>query len=121
MTSTSYQVGYALDVLIRDAQTRLSDAETLGDFKTAARLHERCVALVDAAAVLRATAPTVAASALLEQQPYPPYAPPVTPRHAGMGRCGADARKGTGSGICDQPLDVHGNCDRASNHVQVGA
>lgn len=33
-------------------------------------------------------------------------------------RCEALARKGTGTGVCDRPLDEHENCDRASNHVE---
>lgn len=32
-------------------------------------------------------------------------------------RCDADALHGTGFGICDQPLDEHGNCPHASRHV----
>jgi hypothetical protein len=31
--------------------------------------------------------------------------------------CGANARRGTGTGICDRPLDELGQCDRASNHI----
>jgi hypothetical protein len=32
-------------------------------------------------------------------------------------RCAAEAVKGTGTGVCDRILDAHGNCDRASQHV----
>lgn len=32
-------------------------------------------------------------------------------------RCEADARRGTGTGVCDRPLDSYGRCDRASDHV----
>lgn len=32
------------------------------------------------------------------------------------GRCGKLATKGTGVGVCDTPLDDHGNCSNASNH-----
>lgn len=32
-------------------------------------------------------------------------------------RCEAQARKGTGTGMCDRPLDRHGNCDRAGDHI----
>jgi hypothetical protein len=35
--------------------------------------------------------------------------------------CEANARKGTGTGSCDRPLDAHGNCDRASAHITDGA
>jgi hypothetical protein len=31
-------------------------------------------------------------------------------------RCEARARKGTGVGTCNRPLDDHGQCDRASDH-----
>lgn len=52
---------------------------------------------------------------------------PVTPQELAMDepvrggddRCGALARRGTGTGVCDRPLDEHGNCDRASAHVDV--
>lgn len=33
-------------------------------------------------------------------------------------RCGYRARKGTGEGVCDRPLDGHGRCDRAGDHIQ---
>lgn len=33
-------------------------------------------------------------------------------------RCEAFARKGTGYGACDEPLDRHGGCPRASGHVE---
>lgn len=32
-------------------------------------------------------------------------------------RCEAEARKGTGTGMCNQPLDEHGNCPRANDHI----
>ncbi len=32
-------------------------------------------------------------------------------------RCDAVAAKGTGTGLCDRPLDDHGQCDRASSHI----
>jgi hypothetical protein len=32
-------------------------------------------------------------------------------------RCEADARVGTGSGVCGRALDPNGYCDRASNHL----
>lgn len=32
-------------------------------------------------------------------------------------RCEAQARKGTGTGICDRPLDTNGYCDRANDHL----
>lgn len=32
-------------------------------------------------------------------------------------RCDANARKGTGTGMCDAPLDEHGNCPNAGNHI----
>lgn len=32
-------------------------------------------------------------------------------------RCEAYARKGTGTGICDRPVDGLGQCDRASDHI----
>lgn len=31
--------------------------------------------------------------------------------------CEADARRGTGTGVCERLLDRHGYCDRASAHV----
>jgi hypothetical protein len=33
------------------------------------------------------------------------------------GTCTANARRGTGTGICDRPLDELGQCDRASDHI----
>ncbi|MFL6122129.1 hypothetical protein [Actinophytocola sp.] len=33
-------------------------------------------------------------------------------------RCGARARRGTGYGVCDRPLDVNDTCDRPSDHVE---
>lgn len=41
--------------------------------------------------------------------------PPPPPRH-----CDAHARRGTGTGVCDRPLDRHGGCDRAADHVGDG-
>lgn len=35
----------------------------------------------------------------------------------GRGRCDANSRKGTGTGVCDAPLDAHGQCPRADEHV----
>lgn len=35
-------------------------------------------------------------------------------------RCAAQAHKGTGTGICDRPLDGHGYCDRPGDHIQDG-
>jgi hypothetical protein len=32
-------------------------------------------------------------------------------------RCDANAKRGTGTGICDRPLDEHGQCDRADKHL----
>lgn len=32
--------------------------------------------------------------------------------------CDANAKRGTGTGICDRPLDEHGNCPNASNHLE---
>lgn len=32
--------------------------------------------------------------------------------------CDANARRGTGTGICDRPLDEIGQCDRASDHLR---
>lgn len=34
-----------------------------------------------------------------------------------MARCEAEAKRGTGTGTCDRPLDEHGYCDRASDHL----
>lgn len=34
-----------------------------------------------------------------------------------MTRCGAFARRGTGTGTCERPLDEHGQCDRAGQHL----
>lgn len=36
-----------------------------------------------------------------------------------MARCEMLAHKGTGTGICDRPLDSYGQCDRASSHVEL--
>lgn len=33
-------------------------------------------------------------------------------------RCEILARKGTGIGPCDRPLDIHGQCDRAASHQE---
>ena len=33
-------------------------------------------------------------------------------------RCDANARKGTGTGVCDRLLDDRGVCDRAADHVE---
>lgn len=32
--------------------------------------------------------------------------------------CDALAKKGNGLGMCNRPLDEHGNCDRASDHIE---
>lgn len=32
-------------------------------------------------------------------------------------RCTANAFKGTGTGMCDRPLDEAGNCDRQADHI----
>lgn len=34
-----------------------------------------------------------------------------------VGYCTEHARKGTGWGMCDRPLDDRGECDRAGDHV----
>jgi hypothetical protein len=34
-----------------------------------------------------------------------------------VSRCEVAARKGTGEGVCDRPLDKHGQCDRAADHL----
>lgn len=47
--------------------------------------------------------------------------PPVPRDHLGAKqRCEANARRGTGTGMCDRPLDAHGYCDRASDHIEEG-
>lgn len=33
-------------------------------------------------------------------------------------RCASYARRGTGAGLCDRPLDEHGYCDRPSDHLE---
>lgn len=40
--------------------------------------------------------------------------PPVFSR---VEYCEARARKGTGEGTCDHPLDAYGQCPRASDHI----
>lgn len=35
-------------------------------------------------------------------------------------KCQENAHKGTGTGACDRPLDEHGNCDRAADHIVDG-
>lgn len=42
--------------------------------------------------------------------------PPVAKGEKRTSRCEALAVKGTGHGICDRPLDQHGQCDRAGYH-----
>jgi hypothetical protein len=32
-------------------------------------------------------------------------------------RCDAEATLGTGTGLCDTPLDKHGNCANADKHL----
>lgn len=32
-------------------------------------------------------------------------------------RCDANAKRGTGTGMCDHPLNEHGGCPNASNHI----
>lgn len=39
------------------------------------------------------------------------------PARATDPRCQADAQKGTGTGVCARPVDMHGNCDRADSHA----
>ena len=39
---------------------------------------------------------------------------PATPGH----RCNAYARRGTGTGLCGQPLNDRGQCPRASDHIE---
>lgn len=34
-------------------------------------------------------------------------------------RCESYARKGTGTGTCDRPLDRHGYCDWAGDHIEA--
>lgn len=53
--------------------------------------------------------------AALRLQPESPTAGVRLPRF----RCEEFARRGTGVGTCDLPLDVHGRCDRAGNHLEV--
>lgn len=43
---------------------------------------------------------------------------PAVHRGESMKRCEEFARKGTGHGACDRPLDDQGYCDRASDHVE---
>lgn len=31
--------------------------------------------------------------------------------------CDAEATRGTGTGMCDRPLDERGQCDRAGAHI----
>lgn len=38
-------------------------------------------------------------------------------RYARHARCEENAQRGTGTGACDRPLDAHGACDRAAQHV----
>jgi len=35
-------------------------------------------------------------------------------------KCEENARKGTGTGVCDRPLDKNGRCDRAADHLTDG-
>ena len=35
-------------------------------------------------------------------------------------RCDRLAHKGTGVGLCNAPLDEHGECPRAHNHIEAG-
>lgn len=40
-----------------------------------------------------------------------------TARQAAPERCEANARRGTGTGICDLPLNTNGYCDRPGDHL----
>lgn len=31
--------------------------------------------------------------------------------------CLAEAKRGTGTGVCDKPLDERGNCTNPTNHI----
>lgn len=35
-------------------------------------------------------------------------------------RCEEFAKRGTGYGACDRPLDEHGYCDRPGDHIELG-
>jgi hypothetical protein len=38
-------------------------------------------------------------------------------RNTSQRKCEARARRGTGEGMCDRPLDEHEQCDRAADHI----
>jgi hypothetical protein len=40
-----------------------------------------------------------------------------TKRSDGLRRCEETATRGTGTGVCDSPLDEHGNCPNARGHL----
>lgn len=40
-----------------------------------------------------------------------------TKRSDGLPRCEETAVRGTGTGMCDTPLDEHGNCPNARGHL----
>lgn len=46
---------------------------------------------------------------------------PTPPRRSAVRaqRCDELARRGTGVGACDLPLDEHGYCERPSEHLDV--
>lgn len=37
--------------------------------------------------------------------------------YAKVSRCESLAKRGTGEGVCDEPLDEHGNCPKARSHL----
>jgi hypothetical protein len=58
-------------------------------------------------------------SALDEARTYDENEPgvPHRAREYAVDRCSENARRGTGTGACDRPLDGYGQCDRASDHL----
>jgi hypothetical protein len=40
-------------------------------------------------------------------------------RFRSVQRCEANAVRGTGTGLCNRPLDEYGYCDRPSDHLET--
>lgn len=51
--------------------------------------------------------------------PIQPAEPSNLDRLDGVGvkRCEANAKRGTGTGMCNRPLDETGHCDREGDHL----
>lgn len=52
-------------------------------------------------------------------QDISPQAAPDQAQRPSPTRCDNAAQRGTGTGVCDTPLDEHGQCSRASDHIDL--